>query len=456
MLLKATLSHPLALVTKPASAVCGKHVNRAPNDQLQWRLYAQVPMSHTTLTPQRERWLLLTLAGIQFTYILDFMVMMPLGPQFTRLFDISDAQFGALVSAYTFSAGASGLAASAYLDRFDRKRLLVVLYTLFALSTMGCALAMTYGQFFVARVGAGLFGGVLSALIQTILADVVPFERRGRAMGVVMSSFSVSTVAGVPLGLYLAAAFSWHAPFWLVVGLCGVFGAMAYWTVPQLRAHLDHPDRHSVWGEIVATVQERNHQWSFAFTMVSILTGFMIIPYITIYLETNLAVSNRDIPLLYLAGGAATLVSARWIGVLSDRLGKRYMYERLAALVGIPLFTLTLMPPAPFWVLTLVYVLFFVIVSGRMIPSMAVVSAAANPRRRGTFMAISGALQSFAMGLAALVGGLIIGRSADGQVTGYWITALLGTLASFASVWLIRRIQVPEGKGPISAPKIDT
>ncbi len=456
MLLKATLSHPLALVTKPAGAVCGKHVNRAPNDQLQWRLYAQVPMSHTTLTPQRERWLLLTLAGIQFTYILDFMVMMPLGPQFTRLFDISDAQFGALVSAYTFSAGASGLAASAYLDRFDRKRLLVVLYTLFALSTMGCALAMTYGQFFVARVGAGLFGGVLSALIQTILADVVPFERRGRAMGVVMSSFSVSTVAGVPLGLYLAAAFSWHAPFWLVVGLCGVFGAMAYWTVPQLRAHLDHPDRHSVWGEIVATVQERNHQWSFAFTMVSILTGFMIIPYITIYLETNLAVSNRDIPLLYLAGGAATLVSARWIGVLSDRLGKRYMYERLAALVGIPLFTLTLMPPAPFWVLTLVYVLFFVIVSGRMIPSMAVVSAAANPRRRGTFMAISGALQSFAMGLAALVGGLIIGRSADGQVTGYWITALLGTLASFASVWLIRRIQVPEGKGPISAPKIDT
>ena len=413
-------------------------------------------MSHTTLTPQRERWLLLTLAGIQFTYILDFMVMMPLGPQFTRLFDISDAQFGALVSAYTFSAGASGLAASAYLDRFDRKRLLVVLYTLFALSTMGCALAMTYGQFFVARVGAGLFGGVLSALIQTILADVVPFERRGRAMGVVMSSFSVSTVAGVPLGLYLAAAFSWHAPFWLVVGLCGVFGAMAHWTVPQLRAHLDHPDRHSVWGEIVATVRERNHQWSFAFTMVSILTGFMIIPYITIYLETNLAVSNRDIPLLYLAGGAATLVSARWIGVLSDRLGKRYMYERLAALVGIPLFTLTLMPPAPFWVLTLVYVLFFVIVSGRMIPSMAVVSAAANPRRRGTFMAISGALQSFAMGLAALVGGLIIGRSADGQVTGYWITALLGTLASFASVWLIRRIQVPEGKGPISAPKIDT
>ena len=120
-------------------------------------------MSHTSLTPTRERMLLVTLAGIQFTYILDFMVMMPLGPQFTTIFQISDAQFGALVSAYTFSAGASGLAASAYLDRFDRKRLILVLYVLFALSTMGCALAQSYGQFFVARVFAGLFGGVLSA-----------------------------------------------------------------------------------------------------------------------------------------------------------------------------------------------------------------------------------------------------------------------------------------------------
>ena len=147
------------------------------------------------------------------------------------------------------------------------------------------------------------------------------------------------------------------------------------------------------------------------------------------------------------------MISARWIGVTSDRLGKRLVFERLAVLVCLPLFTLTLMPPAPFWVLTLVYVLFFVIVTGRMIPSMAIVSAAANPRRRGTFMAISGALQSFSMGLAALVGGLIIGRSPDGLVTGYWITALLGTLASFASVWLVRRIQLPEGTGPRELPK---
>ncbi len=157
-----------------------------------------------SLSPKRELWLLLTLAGIQFTHILDFMIMMPLGPQFTQIFAITDAQFGMLVSAYTLAAGVSGLLAATYLDKFDRKKLLLALYVLFGLATLACGLAPTYDSLMLARVLAGIFGGVLSALSQTIIADVIPFERRGRAMGIVMTSFSVSTVAGVPLGLFLA------------------------------------------------------------------------------------------------------------------------------------------------------------------------------------------------------------------------------------------------------------
>ena len=172
-----------------------------------------------TLSSKRERWLLITLAGIQFTNILDFMIMMPLGPALTALFHISDAQFGMLVSAYTLAGGASGLLASTYIDRFDRKRLLLVLYGLFALSTFACGVAPTYETLLLARVSAGIFGGVLSALSQTIVGDVIPFERRGHAMGIVMTSFSVSTVAGVPLGLFLAAHFGWHIPFLLIAGL---------------------------------------------------------------------------------------------------------------------------------------------------------------------------------------------------------------------------------------------
>ena len=160
------------------------------------------------LSPRRERWLLLALAGIQFTHILDFMIMMPLGPQFRALFGITDAQFGVLVSAYTLAAGASGLLASAYVDRFGRRNLLLAMYGLFGLATLACGLAPGYLALMAARIAAGAFGGVLSALIQTIVAEVVPFERRGRAMAVVMTSFSVATVAGVPLGLWMAARFS--------------------------------------------------------------------------------------------------------------------------------------------------------------------------------------------------------------------------------------------------------
>ena len=183
------------------------------------------------LTPRRELWLLLTLAGVQFTHILDFMIMMPLGPQFRALFGISDAQFGLLVSAYTLAAGVSGLLASTYVDRFGRKRLLLVLYVLFGLATLACGLAPSYAALMVARIAAGLFGGVLSALCQTIVADVVPYERRGRAMGIVMTAFSVSTVAGVPAGLFLAAHFSWQVPFFGIAVLCGALAEIG-------RAHV--------------------------------------------------------------------------------------------------------------------------------------------------------------------------------------------------------------------------
>jgi len=201
-------------------------------------------IQHKPLSRRRELWLLFTLAGIQFTHILDFMIMMPLGPEFTTLFGISDAQFGLLVSAYTLAAGASGLLASTYIDRFGRKRLLLTLYALFALATLACGLAPTYAALMVARVAAGVFGGVLSALCQTIVGDVIPFERRGRAMGIVMTSFSVSTVAGVPCGLFLAAHLGWHAPFIAIAALSMLLAAFAASTLPTLDDHLRRLQQH--------------------------------------------------------------------------------------------------------------------------------------------------------------------------------------------------------------------
>ena len=191
-----------------------------------------------TLPPRRGLWLLLTLAGIQFTHILDFMITMSLGPQFTLLFASSDAQFATLVSACTLAAGASGLLASTCIDRFGRKRLLLVSYCLFAVATLACGLAASYLALMSARIAAGIFGGVLSALSQTIAGDVIPFERRGRAKGAVMTSFSVATVAGVPSGLCLAADLGWHTSIFDIALLCGLFGLAAARRMPVLKDHL--------------------------------------------------------------------------------------------------------------------------------------------------------------------------------------------------------------------------
>jgi predicted MFS family arabinose efflux permease len=394
------------------------------------------------LTPRRERWLLFTLAGIQFTHILDFMIMMPLGPQFTALFGISNAQFGLLVSAYTLSAGFSGLMAATYIDRFGRKQLLLAMYSLFGLATLACALAPDYVWLMVARVAAGLFGGVLSALSQTIVADVIPFERRGRAMSVVMTSFSVSTVAGVPLGLFLAAHFNWHAPFVGIAALVGLLALGAWQTLPRLDAHLHHPDRVSVWRGIGQVLAEPNHLKAFAMSGLMMFAGFTVIPYITIYLQSNAGMQASEVPWIYLCGGVATLLSARYFGRLTDRVGKVRMFQRLALAVTVPLMATTLSQGLPLWGLLAISTLFFTVMSGRMIPGMAMISSAALPRLRGTFMTLNSAVQSASMGLAALVAGLIIGRDAQGQLTLYWVAGLLGVVASLLSVWLAGHLRL--------------
>lgn len=396
----------------------------------------------TFLTPRREAWLLFTLAGIQFTHILDFMIMMPLGPQFTALFGISNAQFGLLVSAYTLSAGVSGLMAATYIDRFSRKQLLLTLYPLFGLATLACGLAPDYASLMVARVAAGLFGGVLSALAQTVVADVVPFERRGRAMSVVMTSFSVATVGGVPLGLFLAAQFNWHAPFFGIALLVGLLSLGAWLTMPSLDAHMHHPERAGVWRSIAQVLSEVNHLKAFGVSGLMMFAAFTVIPYITIYLQSNAGMRTEEVPWIYLCGGTATLLSARYFGRLTDRLGKVLVFQRLALAMVVPLMAITLSQGLPLWGLLLVSTLFFVVMSGRMIPGMAMISSAAQPRLRGTFMTLNAAVHSASMGLAALVGGLVIGRDDQGQITHYWVAGLLGVVASLLSVWLAGRLRL--------------
>lgn len=394
-----------------------------------------------SLSPRRELWLLLTLAGIQFTHIVDFMIMMPLGPQFTALFRISDAQFGLLVSAYTLAAGVSGLLASTYVDRFGRKRLLLVLYVLFGLATLACGLAPSYGLLMGARIAAGLFGGVLAALSQTIVGDVIPFERRGRAMGIVMTSFAVSTVAGVPLGLFLATTFSWHIPFFVIAGVSAVFAVFAALTLPVLQGHLGQQSR-SALGGIGEVLMDPNHRKAFLFCGLLMFSGFTVFPYLTLYMRANVGISEAQVPIVYLVGGVTTFFTARWIGRLTDRQGKVRTFRWLATAAVLPLLAVTLLGRTPIGMVLVVTTLLFVCMSGRMIPGMAILTSAALPRLRGTFLTLNAAVQSTAMGAAAFAGGQLISRDEQGLLSGFWMAAAIGVLACGTSIWLSGKLHL--------------
>lgn len=384
--------------------------------------------------------MLLTLAGIQFSHVLDFMIMMPLGPILMHELGIGTHEFGLLVASYSFSSALSGLLASVFVDRFERKRLLLSVFVLFGLATLACGLAPGYATLMIARGLAGAFGGVMGALVQTIIGDTIPFARRAKASGIVSTAFSISTVAGVPLSLWLATYFQWRAPFFFIVVLCIIFFVIALKILPELRHHISLEKRRHPFVEIFAVMRDPNHLRAMLFSALIIFSGFTVIPYITVYAVNNIAISQHDIPLIYFAGGIATLFTARLIGHWADSKGKMEVYRFIAIASIVPLLALTQLQSATLGIWLICTTLFFVLISGRFIPAMAIINSAAQPKLRGTFMSLNSTVQSLAMGLAATLAGFIITQQSNGQITGYQNVGYVAITANFFAIWFVARI----------------
>ncbi len=388
----------------------------------------------------RERSMLIILAGVQFTHLMDFMVLMPLGPQFMRIWEISAGKFAILVSAYTLSAAIASVLCALYIDRFDRKRALIFLYGGFVASTLLCAAAVDYGWLLAARTVSGAFGGVAGATVYSIIGDVIPEQRRGTAMGIVMTAFPISAVAGVPLGLTLANVFDWRAPFvFMAVISTGVLIG-AVWILPNLSAHVAQAKSRNALRQAIAVFANNNHLRALALTAVMIFGGFSVIPFISPYMVANVGLGETDLPWLYFFGGLATVFTARLWGRMSDRHGKLRMFTIISCVSVIPLLLATNLPPAPVWVAVLVMVMFMIFVSGRFIPAMAIVTGAAQPPLRGSFLSFNSAIQQLGSSAASLSAGLIIGRTASGTLTGFWISGLIAVTCTFVAIWLARKI----------------
>jgi predicted MFS family arabinose efflux permease len=387
-----------------------------------------------------ERALLLTLASIQFSHILDFMIMMPLGPLLMRELGITTHEFGLLVASYSFSAAFSGLLAATFVDKFERKRLLLVMFLLFGLATLACGLAPSYATLIIARGLAGAFGGVLGALVQTIIGDTVPFARRAKASGTVSAAFSFSTVAGVPLSLWLASHFQWRAPFIFIVILVALFMLVAIRVLPELRHHMSPEKQAHPFSALFAVMRDANHWRAMALSALIIFSGFSVIPYITVYAVNNISISQHDIAYIYLVGGAATLFTARLIGHWADASGKVKVYRLIAFVAMIPLIAVTHIQTASLGVWLVCTTLFFVLVSGRFIPAMAIITSAAQPKLRGTFMSLHATIQSLAMGLAATLSGFIITQDATGALVGYQNVGYVAIVANIIAIWFVSRV----------------
>jgi predicted MFS family arabinose efflux permease len=386
--------------------------------------------------------LLLALAAMQFTHVVDFMIMMPLGPQFMRLFGIGPQQFSYLVSAYTFAAAASGFLAAFWIDRFDRKRALLVLYAGFVVATGLCGFAPGYVALLAARVLAGAFGGVIGGLVFAIVADAVPYARRARATAVVAAAFSLAAVAGIPVAIWLAAHWSWRTPFMaLAVLSCGV-GVVAARLLPPLTAHLEGRVVRDPIEQLRAIVGVPNHRSAFAFTITLMFAGFTVIPFIAPYNVANVGIAEVDLAVIYFVGGATTLVTAQIFGRLADRYGKRRIFTILALVSIVPILITTHLPRLPLAAVVPLSTLFFVFVTGRFGPAMALITGSSEMRLRGSFLSFNAAIQQMGAGLAAMVAGLVIGRAADGSLTRYGTVGWLAVACTLACVVLARRIRV--------------
>ncbi|MCD9186953.1 MAG: MFS transporter [Pyrinomonadaceae bacterium] len=386
----------------------------------------------------KEKIILLLLTILNFTHILDFMIMMPLGNYLMPYFDISSQQFSMLVAAYTFSAGFSGFAAAFFVDNFDRKKVLLFAYAGFLLGTLCCAISPRYEILLISRIVAGLFGGLIGAQVLSIVADIVPYIRRAAAMGMIMAAFSAASVFGVPFGLYIANLFNWHAPFFFVVILGVLLVPFLLKLLPQMNAHLLVENRQKVNPlQLLGDVFRSPGQlYALALTAFLMMGHFMIIPFINPFMEFNMGFSKTQTPLVYMVGGALTMVTSPLIGRLADRIGK-YILFVLMALTSLPLIALiTNLPAIPFYFVLCITGAWFVISTGRIIPAQAMVSNVVPTERRGSFMSFNSSVQQLFVGMASVLAGLIVVKLPDNRIENYEKTGYLSIVIILFSIFI--------------------
>jgi len=359
------------------------------------------------------------LAILSFTVILDFMVLSPLGAILLEQLNIKTSQFGLVVSVYAFSAGASGLLAAGFADKFDRKKLLLFFYTGFMLGTLLCAIAPTYHFLLVARVVTGLFGGVIGSISMAIISDLFAMEVRGRVMGFTQMGFAASQVLGIPIGLWLANKFGWHSPFWMITGFGTVVGLIIAKYMKPVDKHLKaHSDRNA-FQHLGKVISEPNYLRAFVATTLLATGGFMMMPFGSAFAIGNLGLTMEQLPTLYLITGICSIVIGPLAGKASDKIGKYPMFCIGTIISIVIVIFYTNLGITALWKVVLLNVILFVGIMSRMISASALMTAIPKMSDRGAFMSVNASIQQISGGIAAAVAGLIVVQDNSGKLFHY-------------------------------------
>ncbi len=366
------------------------------------------PKSPATSFTGYQKFAITVLALTQFTVILDFMVMSPLGDLLMKSLDMNPSKFGIAVAAYAFSAGISGLLTAGFADKYDRKKLFLFFYIGFILGTIICGLANSYHVLVAARIITGIFGGVIGSISMAIVADLFGIKQRGRVMGFMTMGFGASQVLGIPIGLYLANIWGWHAPFFWVAGMAAVIAFLIAWKFQPLTSHLALQSDKSAVKHLLHTIAKKEYRIGFSATALLSIGGFMMMPFGSAFAVNNLKITQEQLPILFMVAGISTLIVMPIIGRLSDTFDKFKIFALASLWMVVVVLFYTNLGPSPFFLVMLFNVLMMAGIMGRMVPSVALTSAIPDMSDRGAFMSINSSLQQIAGGFAAAIGGMIV------------------------------------------------
>jgi predicted MFS family arabinose efflux permease len=391
---------------------------------------------------ENRRVILFLLAALNFTHILDFMIMMPLGNYLMPYFRINPRQFSFLVGAYTLSAAFSGFAAAFFVDRFDRKKFLLLAYGGFLIGTLFCGIAPSYTTLLLARILAGLFGGMIGAQVLSIISDIFPYEERGKAMGSVMSAFAIASTLGVPFALYLANLISWHAPFiFVVIAGAGIF-PLLYKYIPPMTHHLQDRTGQGPFFALQQLAVSSMQRLALLFSFLMMTGHFIIIPFINPFMEFNRGYSKMQTPMVYLVGGIASFFAANILGRWADKFGKlRVFVTSLLLSLGMVLL-ITHLPDVAFPIVLSFFGVWFVLSTGRAVAAQAMLSNVVLPQQRGSFMSFNSSVQQLGTSMAAFVAGMVVTAGPDGRIMQFgrlgWLSVGI-LLLCLLTGWLIFR-----------------